>query len=888
MLFRFPLGNRLAWLLLLLVLAAVTRDIIGFPRDPNTLEYSTFAGHEWIYNQYRIAGMAQALAEGMPGRWLESFSHGWGYPLFHYTGPLPYTVGAGLHLFGLESHAALNFSWWLAFALSGITMFWTMRRMFGDWGALLASTIYLFAPYHLVDMFVRTNLVETTAFVFPPLILYGLWKMAENPVRGIVVGAIGVALLPLTHMLSAYLIGLGLAVFCLCYLLLLPLREKLAFALHACVMAVLGLGLSAFFWLPALADLNAVKGMDAITAGNYDYKYHFVYLSQLISDYWGYGASGKGLKNDYMSFSLGKVSVSIGLIVLMLALYLIVKKCRLLGIRVLADSAEPMRKVRFLLACFAAALFCAYMASYLSSPLWKIIPMVEATQFPWRFLFPASFFLAVLAGGLPSLLSAAAGERNYLQFPVALVASVLVVYFHWSFAQAGSYDRVANVDLTRNEMQKVGVWTTNQHEFLPKGARVPWASEPAKREVKFYTETMAIESRVLSSEWKSGEVLLNLLPGSAGTVVVAQHWHPGWQASVDGVSIAPQPFIGHPYAPIALEVPANTHQVLLRYGYTPVGKYGLFISLFVLLAGGTFLLVKGKSFELKRVWLAASVLFATLVFYWFSSNPSTVSLNERIKGVENEVKASSLAEIKQNRTSWNAPGNAVFPESGLLVHFDKRIHDKQLQLSTDSNDYHLLVFLDGDKTVGTEVLRPRYVPGVSNHGLDLPAHISEHGYNRLAILPTSGDGFYSLAHIFTSNGAKLKNAQVVMHQQNFRLVETSYEALPKHVRTGSDWQEPGNVRFSEGGIDVQFKAPVQSSRIQLSLDHNDYHQVLFYLGEELVGRKGIVPRSPLRGGGMRNYRMAVPEQAVAAGFDKLKVVPTMGDGYYSLGHLKLY
>ena len=887
MLYKYPVGSRWAWFLLFAVVVAVCRDIITFPRDPNTLEFTTFAGHEWVYNQYRIIGMAQALVEGMPGRWLESYSHGWGYPLFHYTGPLPYSLGAGLHLFGLDSHAALNMSWLLAFLLSGFTMFWAMRRIFGDWGALLASTIYLFAPYHLVDMYVRTNLVETMAFVFPPLILYGLWKIRENPVRGIVVGAIGVTLLPLTHLLSSYLIGLGLMVFCICYLLIIPLREKLPFLLHASAMASVGLGLSAFFWMPAAADLSVVKGMKAITAGSYDYNFHFVYPSQLFSSFWGYGASGKGIEKDFMSLSLGISSVIFAMLSLALALFILAKKWRQMGVQVLADGTDNMHRIRFLIAVFAAGLFSAYMATYLSSPAWKIIPMVEATQFPWRFLFPASFFVAVLAAGLPALFGNVAGERRWLQVPVAILASLCVAYFHWSFAKAGSYHKMELEDLTRAKMLEDGVWTTNQHEFLPSKSLVPWASERAKRQIFFYEQDMSRSNRVLGSKWKSGLIRLKLMPGKAGTLVVQQHWHPGWRASIDGHTVETEPLTGHPFAPIALEVPENAVFIELRYGFTAAGKLGLLMSIVVLLAGAVYLIARCRFFELRRVWVGFVLLLATILFYWGTSVPKTTSLKQRLASIGKHVRAEAYAEIKQDKTSWDAKGNLIFKGSGLMVYFDTLVDDNQLQLSTDSNDYHLLVFLNGKEILGTKVLPPRHVPGISNHGLNVDEDVYKRGYDRLAILPISGDGYFSLAHIFTSNDAELKNQQIVERAKVGKQLQISHSELPKHVRAGKSWEAEGNIKFSSSGVEVQLDSPVRTPYIQVSLDHNDYHQILFYLGDELKGRLGVVPRSSLRGGGMRNYRFAVPALASAEGFDRIKIVPTLGDGYYSLGHLKL-
>jgi hypothetical protein len=65
----------------------------------------------------------------------------------------------------------------------------------------------------------------------------------------------------------------------------------------------LGLGLSAFAWLPALAA-RQYASMNRAVEGNGKYSDHFVYLHQLFYSPWGYGLSVRG-PDDGMSFALG-------------------------------------------------------------------------------------------------------------------------------------------------------------------------------------------------------------------------------------------------------------------------------------------------------------------------------------------------------------------------------------------------------------------------------------------------------------------------------------------------------------------------------------------------------------------------------------------------------
>ena len=49
--------------------------------------------------------------------------------------------------------------------------------------AILASIIYIIAPYRLTDMYIRNALAELTSFIFLPLIFLGLYNIFENTVE---------------------------------------------------------------------------------------------------------------------------------------------------------------------------------------------------------------------------------------------------------------------------------------------------------------------------------------------------------------------------------------------------------------------------------------------------------------------------------------------------------------------------------------------------------------------------------------------------------------------------------------------------------------------------------------------------------------------------------
>ena len=88
----------------------------------------------------------------------------------------------------------------VAYIASMVTMFVWAEAQWGRIAGLTAAIVYGFAPYRFVDLYVRGAIGEHTAFVFLPIILWGLLKLARcrNRRWGMVVAA-SIAGLLLSH-----------------------------------------------------------------------------------------------------------------------------------------------------------------------------------------------------------------------------------------------------------------------------------------------------------------------------------------------------------------------------------------------------------------------------------------------------------------------------------------------------------------------------------------------------------------------------------------------------------------------------------------------------------------------------------------------------------------
>ncbi len=315
----------------------------------------------------RVFQMYQSLSDGQfPVRWVSDLGYGYGYPIFTFYAPLAYYVGALGMIVGLTALVATKVMIGTGFVLAGVSMYFLAREFWGKRGGLIAGVLYVLAPYHGVNVYVRGAISEMWAYAFIPLAFYGIWKFSQTRSRlSFVLGSIGVAGIVLSHNLTAMMLLPFL--FLLGCSLIVTHRKKGIRALVPLGIVVTGLLLSAFYWLPAITELGLTNVASQVGGGSM-YKDHFVCLSQLISSPAGFGGSAPGCV-DGISLQLGKLHI----------LLLVIS----LGITFMLGRRKNL--LIPLLSAQALAVIGIFLMLEASKPIWDLLSPMEYFQFPWRF-----------------------------------------------------------------------------------------------------------------------------------------------------------------------------------------------------------------------------------------------------------------------------------------------------------------------------------------------------------------------------------------------------------------------------------------------------------------------------------------------------------------------
>lgn len=206
----------------------------------------------WKYNYIWTSQIGAEMARGhLYPRWLPDSFEGLGSPVFYFYPPLAYWVAGGFNALGLSTLMAVRLTAFVALTLSGFAMNqWLAAR--GAWPRL-GAILYIAAPYHLMDFYIRGALAEFVAFIWLPWIALSIDRLPQR--RGITGLALSYAGLILTHLpfamlATVFLIG-PLAIHAL-----LKDRKLLA---PLMIGGSLGIALSAFYLLGAMTLQGAIS-----------------------------------------------------------------------------------------------------------------------------------------------------------------------------------------------------------------------------------------------------------------------------------------------------------------------------------------------------------------------------------------------------------------------------------------------------------------------------------------------------------------------------------------------------------------------------------------------------------------------------------------------------
>ncbi|MGC9400491.1 MAG: 6-pyruvoyl-tetrahydropterin synthase-related protein [Anaerolineae bacterium] len=583
--------NRSHWLTLLALL------LLGlFAAHPLLIDPRLPEAHDVRFHLYRLVQLDEMIREGVfYSRWAPDMAYGYGYPIFNYYAPAAYYVAELFCLLGFSYTVALRLTFALALVVTALATYAWLRDLLDPEAALVAAAAYTAAPYMMILLLYRGALAELFALALLPAVL---WATHRFLVHGRTVhGVLGTglyALLILTHnitamLATAVLVGYGLSLVLTLWLRNLEsARKQAGLVLRRSLFILgLGLGLSCFFWLPALAERDLVHIYQLYLPTALRFDTNFVALPVIF---------GLPVPADprlvYQTRPMSRLHLGVvGLAVLALP-----------GIWRLRRRLVQ-RTVLFL--ALTGAVSAMLMSLPLSSPLWEHLPLLPFIQFPWRFLGVGSFFLAILAGAALYVWRDLLPDRVVARALMPLLVLVLTLYVTpWQYMRRyPPMGALTMLESARFERQTGSLGTTTMGEFLPVTVRaLPEEDSPALVSgERLDVTSLPAGAEVLHAAYGPTRYELLLQSPERFTAVFHTFDFPGWRAEIDGepASITPT----DPHGLIGVEVPAGRHHLVVHFGTTPVRAWATAISAVAALSllGATLVLRKRHGPPIDRI-----------------------------------------------------------------------------------------------------------------------------------------------------------------------------------------------------------------------------------------------------------------------------------------------
>lgn len=575
---------------------------------------------------YRIFDLHQAWQTGVfYPRLSHNLNFGYGAPLFQYYPPLasyaamPF-VGAGV---GYVEAAKAVFTIALAGASAGAYIY--ARWLFNNrLAALLTALVFLFSPYLLLNVYERGALSETVGMALLPWLFYALHRLIYQPGVALFLLVVFVAAMSiLAHNVTALFVTPAMILF---VVLVATFDQRPKSMLLPLGALFVGLGLSAFYWLPAIGELGYSRAESFMIgdANASTVSRHLVTPFTLLQ--W----------NPIVEYS-GPSRFRFGLLHSVLAVLAVAA--------IYFQKTLPRRSVVTLILMSLVLLFVLLLQLTWFQPLWDVLPLVRFIQFSWRLFGLASFSAAILIG---SLLCLSYPSQRWQWFVgVAISAGlILATTYRLSPAQLPGWYEIESKEITTTSLfergrQGYALFT----DYTPASLEIP-AEELSLPRSSSEKVMPAAASPYLTLRQMSPNVI-ELVTDSPTSFPLRIHrtYFPGWQAVVDGERVEATAS-GAP-AVVTANIPEGRHDVMFLFGPTPLrwatGLISAAIALIILAVIIWLALVRRRP-----QWLIA-IMTVVIIFF------SVFAISHTIKG----------DAIKENQVSF---GNEIYMLGHRLSH----------------------------------------------------------------------------------------------------------------------------------------------------------------------------------------------------------------------------
>lgn len=497
--------------------------------------------HDGTVHLARIAAYFKALQDGqIPVRWAGDLNYGYGMPLFNFIYPLPYWISSVLLFIGFGLITTFKLILLLSYLFSGVFMFAFAQAFFKDEKkAFLVAVFYQFAPFRLIELFIRGDIGEIYTYTFLPLVLLGLTLMfIKLTYRNFLLTSFATAFLIFSHN------SVSLLFFSICVLFIIFFAKNKNKILQANSALFTGLLLSASYWLPAI----------------FEHKFTFgdLFMKDLYLSYF------PPLQNLFIPnitnnliLQIQGISPQIGLfhtLGIVLSTFVLFRK-----------KADKIK--RLIMFSIILLLISFFFMQPISKIIWQYLSFLRQFQFPWRFLSIVVFATSIISVVFINF-SLFRKKLTYIIFIILVVFSTA-----WFWKPSLGLDKIDEKQYWHFPLTTTYFGETD----------IIWSAGPAKSFPKSRVEVIAGDAVVKNFFKKSSLHTYSVDVKRDARLVDHTQYFPGWKVYVDGKETPVQFQDENSRGEITFAVPKGQHLVKVAFGETKLRFFADMLSIVTLL-----------------------------------------------------------------------------------------------------------------------------------------------------------------------------------------------------------------------------------------------------------------------------------------------------------------
>jgi hypothetical protein len=506
-----------------------------------------FVSDEELHPLRRLSEFDFALRQGQwwP-RWFPDLELGHGYPYPNFYAPGGLWLAELVYLFTRSYLWGVKGAYIAAGFLASFGTFAWLRLRFSRGPAVIGALLYLLAPYHTLNIYVRGNVAEYLAMGLIPWALWGLERLRrQGTAKNFCLSALLIAAFQLSHTLSAFF-GSAILVILILLEAWIEREERPTAVLKMGSLATAAL-LTAIYWVPALWDSQFVKVTDVaetIVAAD-----HVVYPWQFLDPRWGWGYSLPG-PHDELSLQMGLPQFG-ALVLAMLAL--------------IRRRTEPRKMLVLLILCLGLILVMMPVFSW----FWRL-PAARMIQFPWRLLAWVAIATAYLG---------AAGVEAFglHRRPVAFGTVTLICMTQFIYCRPEFYRDVNEAQFQPDFTRRFYPGNTTDDEYLPR-----WVLEKPRAPSAWSFQAANPATEITDVEGPPFHRQAQVVAAAPDLLRFDVYRFPNWRVTVDGH--AAEHAVAAPDGTTLFRIPAGRHQVAVKWVSTLIDRIGIWVSAITLLA----------------------------------------------------------------------------------------------------------------------------------------------------------------------------------------------------------------------------------------------------------------------------------------------------------------